>query len=110
MTNVSKLICVTLFLAAASVISPAQITFATLVSFDGTNGETPTRENLIQGKDGNLYGTTNYGGTSNFGTIFKVTPMGKLTTLHSFNGARTATPPIQGSYWALTGISTEPLT
>jgi uncharacterized repeat protein (TIGR03803 family) len=41
---------------------------------------------LVQGTDGNFYGTT-YGGTYNLGTVFKITPDGKLTTLHSFANA-----------------------
>ena len=49
-----------------------------------TDGSAPT--GLIQGFDGNLYGTTGLGGTNNIGTIFKVSAAG-LTTLHSFAGA-----------------------
>jgi len=39
---------------------------------------------LIQATDGNFYGTTTYGGDNNWGTVFKVTPEGILTTLYSF--------------------------
>lgn len=39
---------------------------------------------LIQGTDGDFYGTTYFGGTNNGGTVFKVTPQGALTTLYSF--------------------------
>jgi uncharacterized repeat protein (TIGR03803 family) len=39
---------------------------------------------LIQGTDGNLYGTTQYGGANGWGSIFKLTTAGKLTTLYSF--------------------------
>src|SRR5271155_1734095 len=40
---------------------------------------------VIQGTDGNFYGTTAGGGTFNYGTIFKITPKGGLTTLYSFS-------------------------
>lgn len=48
------------------------------------DGQTPNGA-LIVGTDGNIYGTTLAGGgSSNTGTVFKLTPTGKLTTLHSF--------------------------
>jgi uncharacterized repeat protein (TIGR03803 family) len=57
---------------------------AVLHMFDGTDGAKPLG-GLIQGNDGNFYGTTLYGGgSSNGGTVFKMTPAGVLTTLHSF--------------------------
>lgn len=40
----------------------------------------------IEGRDGNFYGTTNSGGPSNFGTVYKLTPTGVLTTLYTFSG------------------------
>jgi uncharacterized repeat protein (TIGR03803 family) len=49
-----------------------------------TDGKTPMG-GLVVGSDGNLYGTTQYGGVNNAGTIFKITPGGTLTTLHSFS-------------------------
>jgi uncharacterized repeat protein (TIGR03803 family) len=39
---------------------------------------------LVQGTDGNFYGTTSGNGANGGGTIFKITPTGKLTTLYSF--------------------------
>jgi uncharacterized repeat protein (TIGR03803 family) len=39
---------------------------------------------LVQAANGDLYGTTQYGGTNNYGTIFKITPGGTLTTLYTF--------------------------
>jgi uncharacterized repeat protein (TIGR03803 family) len=39
---------------------------------------------LIQATDGNFYGTTGVGGANDGGTVFKITPAGKLTTLYSF--------------------------
>jgi uncharacterized repeat protein (TIGR03803 family) len=40
---------------------------------------------VIQAKDGNFYGTTESGGTLGSGIIFKLTPGGVLTTLHTFD-------------------------
>jgi uncharacterized repeat protein (TIGR03803 family) len=39
---------------------------------------------LKQGPDGNYYGTTWGGGPADGGTVFKITPKGKLTTIYSF--------------------------
>jgi uncharacterized repeat protein (TIGR03803 family) len=41
----------------------------------------------VQARDGNFYGTTNRGGAYDgaWGTVFKVTSGGTLTTLHSFD-------------------------
>ena len=54
-----------------------------------TDGKSP-HASLVQGSDGNFYGTTEFGGTSiqcfsGCGTVFKITPAGVLTTLHTFN-------------------------
>jgi uncharacterized repeat protein (TIGR03803 family) len=40
---------------------------------------------LLQASDGNFYGTTYFGGTNNYGTIFRMTPQGEFTTLYSFD-------------------------
>jgi len=73
-----------LFLVCAmtAIASPAQ-TFTNLLSFDGTDGALPYA-GLIQGTDGSLYGTTYNGGAYGYGTVFKITAAGKLTTLYSF--------------------------
>ncbi len=64
-------------------------TLTTLYSFcseaNCADGESPFGA-LILGTDGNFYGITDYGGAYNSGTIFKITPLGALTTLHSFDG------------------------
>jgi uncharacterized repeat protein (TIGR03803 family) len=49
-----------------------------------TDGAEPLA-GLVQATNGNLYGTTFNGGANNEGTVFKITPSGVLTTLHSFN-------------------------
>jgi uncharacterized repeat protein (TIGR03803 family) len=59
----------------------------TLYSFCSQSGCTDGAQpvaGLVQGTDGNFYGTTFQGATKNAGTIFKITPGGALTTLHSF--------------------------
>ena len=42
---------------------------------------------LVQGTDGNLYGTTSDGGANNLGTFFRVTPAGEVTTLYQFGAS-----------------------
>jgi uncharacterized repeat protein (TIGR03803 family) len=70
--------------ATTAVALPAQ-TFTTLHSFDNTDGASPTAA-LVQGTDGNFYGTTTgEGGVHDYGTVFKITPSGTLTGLHSFD-------------------------
>jgi len=71
----------------------------TLVSFAGANGSYPVAR-LIQGSDGNFYGTTNKGGSGDRGTVFRLTPAGVLTTLVNFTGPNGLEPLaglIQGS-------------
>ena len=50
------------------------------------NRQTPVAE-LVEGGDGNFYGTTFWGGTNGGnGTIFRISTNGILTSLHSFRG------------------------
>jgi uncharacterized repeat protein (TIGR03803 family) len=51
------------------------------------DGESPYA-GLVLGTDGNLYGTTESGGVYGWGTIFKITSSGTLTTLYSFCGCK----------------------
>lgn len=57
-----------------------------LHSFGCVDGTNPSGA-LTQGADGNFYGTTERGGSLDQGTIFKITPAGVLTTLHTFGGS-----------------------
>jgi len=61
-----------------------------LHNFAGTgrgsnDGGFPT-SGVIMDRDGNLYGTTPYGGTDNLGTVYRLNASGTLTLLHSFAG------------------------
>src|ERR1022692_170052 len=80
-------------------------TLTTLYSFcsqtNCTDGAGP-EAGLVQAANGDLYGTTYSGGTSSAGTIFKITPSGTLTTLHSFNG-EDAGGPVAGLVQAANG-------
>ena len=90
---------VTLFLATTTLslgqdqqAAPSPVRFKTLVTFDGANGAMQLGSGLYlrQGTDGNLYGTTTFGGANTpfcgtqCGTFFKMTPAGNLTTLYTF--------------------------
>jgi len=92
------------FCAAATILSPAQ-TFTSLHSFNFTDGAYPF-DAPIQGSDGNLYGTTEGGGSTNCnaidqdgcGTIFKLTLAGAFTSVYTF----CTQPPCPAGYqpWA----------
>lgn len=78
-----------------------------LANFVISNGDYPIG-GVTLGADGNLYGTTNQGGDPNCnlglgcGTVLKLTPAAKLTTLFVFpadnsNGSYPGAAPIQGT-------------
>lgn len=81
-------------------------TFTSLFSFNGSNGQAP--QGLVQGRDGNLYGTTGVGGSANNGTIFRMTPAGVVTTLHQFttdgDGPSTLVLGTDGSFYGTTSL------
>jgi uncharacterized repeat protein (TIGR03803 family) len=60
-----------------------------------TDGSRPSG-GLVQATDGNFYGTTEFGGANgeDFGTIFKITTAGTLTTLHSFGASNDGSGPV----------------
>src|SRR5271170_7906045 len=89
--------------ATTTVTLPAQ-TFKILTSFDNTDAALPWAT-LVQGNDGNFYGTTQNGGNTacalGCGTIFKIAPNGNLTSF-SFNGTN-GSDPIAGLVQAANG-------
>jgi uncharacterized repeat protein (TIGR03803 family) len=113
--NWGKRACALVLLCATTAIaSPAQ-TFTTLHSFNGTDGANPNRP-LAQATDGNLYGTAFFGGANGpceynpppdgCGTIFKITPSGRLTTLYSFcsqSGCTDGSEPTAGLVQSIDG-------
>jgi uncharacterized repeat protein (TIGR03803 family) len=83
----------------------------TLHTFNAYGDGSYPRASLIQGLDGDYYGTTDLGGTNGAGTIFKLSQSGRLTTLHSFVQTSTDTgfpqaPLIQDTDGTLYGTTT----
>ncbi|MES2661051.1 MAG: choice-of-anchor tandem repeat GloVer-containing protein [Verrucomicrobiota bacterium] len=65
----------------------------TLVDFTGDGAEnkgSSPRGTLVLSGDNHFYGTTEYGGGNNSGTVFRITPDGTLTTLAEFNPTGTS--------------------
>ena len=83
-----------------------------LKSFTGSDGAYPYA-GLLAGSDGALYGTTASGGSSVYGTVFKMSKDGSgnytvHTVLKNFTGADGANPPaglVEGSDGALYGTT-----
>lgn len=76
------IVCALTLLCASVPLTVAQ-TLNTLFTFDSSDGSFPAAP-LMQGTDGNFYGTTLTGGTHSDGTVFTMTPDGQATTLYNF--------------------------
>lgn len=72
---------VLLAVSAALAITASAQTFTTLANFDSA-GASPW--SVVQGFNGNFYGTTQGGGASGYGAVFEVPPQGELSELYSF--------------------------
>src|ERR1022692_443526 len=81
-------------------------TLTTLYSFCSQpycrDGENPV-VGLVQAANGDFYGTTPNGGANGHGTVFKITPAGTLTTLHSFKASTDGAVPSGGLVQAANG-------
>ncbi len=90
-----KIAClVAVFCIVAAVASPAQ-TLTTIANVGGL----PYLGPLVQGRDGNFFGTTSSSG--GYGGIFEVTPSGTLTVVYSFCADRFVCPDGQTPYWGV---------
>jgi uncharacterized repeat protein (TIGR03803 family) len=58
--------------------------YTVLFSFSGDQFGSYPEAGLLKGRDGNLYGTTTFGGKYGFGTLFALTPDGQMRVLHDF--------------------------
>jgi uncharacterized repeat protein (TIGR03803 family) len=74
-------------------VTPAGVGTVLYSFAGGSDGANPFAS-LIQGSDGNFYGTTRIGGAMNFGTVFKITPAGVETVLYSFAGGTDGANPL----------------
>ena len=81
----------------------ASAIFISLHSFNGGDGASPFA-GLVQGSDGYFYGTTAAGGTSDAGTVFRISTKGVLTNLYS-TGNNPETGLVQGSDGYLYGTA-----
>jgi uncharacterized repeat protein (TIGR03803 family) len=88
----SKCLCTVARIAVACVMamlaghSAQAQTYRVLHTFaNGNDGANP-RSGVIRDAEGNLYGTSQNGGASNAGTVFKLSKTGEMTVLYSFTG------------------------
>ena len=85
--------------------------FTTLHDFAGSPGGANPQTGLTLGADGNLYGSTTYGGANDYGTIFKTDKSGvTFTTLHNFvwsDGVYPGSDLVQGTDGFLYGTTVE---
>ena len=84
-------------------------TIKTLHTFTGGFDGSQPYGGLIQGSDGNFYGTTYSGGGSGLGTVFSITGAGILSNVYNFGGSSDGEKPeaglIQGSDGFLYGTT-----
>lgn len=82
-SRVTKALISILLLFLVGGVAAAAQTYKIVYTFE-TTGPYGPYANVVQGVDGNLYGTTAYGGTKGQGTVYRLTADGKFTTIYSF--------------------------
>jgi uncharacterized repeat protein (TIGR03803 family) len=89
-------------------VTPAGVETVLWSFGSGIDGQLPV-SGLVQGSDGNFYGTTGAGGSTGYGTVFKITPTGAETVLWSFGTGMDGFSPqsglIQGTDGNLYGMT-----
>jgi uncharacterized repeat protein (TIGR03803 family) len=78
-------------------------TLTNLYLFTGFNDGGFPYASLVQGNDGNFYGSTTSGGTNQIGTVFSITPDGQFKSLYSFMSSSVGSYPIGGLVQASDG-------
>jgi uncharacterized repeat protein (TIGR03803 family) len=90
-----------LFLTASAASAAAP---QTLYHFTGPPDAFLPNAGLVRDADGNFYGTTFYGGAFNMGVVYKITPKGTETVLHSFSGGSDGAYPAAALFVGQGGI------
>ncbi|MGA8491072.1 MAG: choice-of-anchor tandem repeat GloVer-containing protein [Terriglobales bacterium] len=105
-----SILMMTLLLTAGGAAS----TFKVFYTFDFSDGSNPNG-GLIRDSAGNFYGTTQFGGKSNRGVVFKLDSGGQQTILYTFTGASDGGIPIgrllsdaQGNLYGITALGGDP--
>ncbi len=84
----ASIFCAWLALTLLAALPAAAQTPTTVLALTGAAGQpvSPDGTTIAQGRDGNLYLTSQFGGPSTAPTLFKVTPAGVLTSVYSPGG------------------------
>ncbi len=91
----SRALALAIVLGVGAVATPSAgaQTFSVLYNFAGSDGSFP-QAGLVRDATGNLYGTTEGGGASGYGVVFKVDTSGTEAVLHSFTGGKDGEYPV----------------
>jgi uncharacterized repeat protein (TIGR03803 family) len=92
-TATSVLLCSVAIAWTALESSAASPGVEVVYSFVGSSVGANSTAALIQGSDGNFYGTTSAGGAFNSGTVFRTTASGVTTLLYAFTGGADGASP-----------------
>src|SRR5580692_6033284 len=95
-------------------VSATASSFKVFYTFNFSDGSAPNGD-LLRDSAGNFYGTTQFGGSSNRGLVFKLDPTGTQTILYTFTGASDGGTPIgrllgdsAGNLYGITSLGGDP--